>query len=63
MWPILIKFDDVVQDEIPPGSPPMRDIQHHIDLVSSFVLPNKSSYRMSPKKHEELKRQVDELLE
>ena len=61
--PILEEFVDVVPEEIPHGLPPMRDIQHQIDLVPGFVLPNKSAYRMSPKEHEELTRQVDELLD
>ena len=30
--------------------------------VLGSILPNKSAYRMSPKEHEELTRQVDELL-
>ena len=59
---ILVEFVDVVPEEIPHGLPPMRDIQHQIDLVPSSVLPNKPAYMMSPKEHEELTRQVDELL-
>ena len=60
--PILAEFVDVVPEEIPHGCPPMRDIQHQIDLIPGSVLPNKPAYRMSPKEHEELTRQVDELL-
>ena len=63
MQEMLKEFEDVVPDEIPHGLPPMRDIQHQIDLVPGAVLPNKPAYRISPKEHEELKRQVDELLE
>ena len=63
MQEMLKEFEDVVRDEIPHGLAPMRDIQHQIDLVPGAVLPNKPAYRMSPKEHEELKRQVDELLE
>ena len=60
--PILAEFVDVVPELIPHGLPPMRDNQHQIDLVPGSVLPNKPAYRMSPKEHEELTRQVDELL-
>jgi hypothetical protein len=41
----------------------MREIQHQIDLMSGSSLPNKATYKLSPKKAEELKRQVLELLE
>ena len=60
--PILAEFVDVVPEEIPHRLPPMRDIQDQIDLTPGSILPNKPAYRMSPKEHEELTRQVDELL-
>ena len=60
--PIMVEFVDVVPKEIQHGLPPMRDIQHQIDLVLGSIFPNKPAYRMSPKEHEELTRQVDELL-
>ncbi|GJU76537.1 transposon ty3-I gag-pol polyprotein [Tanacetum coccineum] len=59
---ILEDFKDVVPNEIPTGLPPMREVQHCIDFVPGFVLPNKAAYHMNPKEHEELQRQVDELL-
>jgi L-asparaginase/Glu-tRNA(Gln) amidotransferase subunit D len=50
-------------DELPRTLPPMRNIQHVIDLFPGASLPNIPSNRMSPKKHQELQRQVQELLD
>jgi hypothetical protein len=61
LQPLVEKFPDVVPEELPPGLPPMRDIQHHIDLVPGSILPNKAAYRMNPREHEELQRQVFEV--
>ncbi|XP_042009226.1 uncharacterized protein LOC121757810 [Salvia splendens] len=56
-------YEDVLPAAIPPGLPPMRDIQHCIDLIPGSPIPNKAAYRLRPKEHEELQKQVLELLE
>ncbi|XP_071727992.1 uncharacterized protein [Rutidosis leptorrhynchoides] len=60
--PLLAEYRDVLPDAIPPGLPPMRDIQHCIDFMPGAVNPNKPAYRMNLKEFEELQRQVSELL-
>jgi len=36
---ILKEFQRIVHDELPDKLPPMRDIQHHINLISGTSLP------------------------
>ena len=60
---LLDDFIDIVPDELPSKLPPLRDIQHAIDLVPSSQLPNLPHYRMNPKEREKLNRQVEELLD
>jgi len=43
------------------GLPPKRDIQHHIDLIPSSILPNKLGCRMNPKHTMEIQWEVEEL--
>jgi len=49
--PILKEFSEVLPKELPGELPPMRDIQHIINLVLRATLPNLSHYKMNPAKH------------
>ena len=44
----LDNFADIVVDEIPNSLPPIRSINHHIDLIPGEILPNKAAYRLTP---------------
>lgn len=52
----------MVPYEIPIGLLPMRNIQHHINLLLGLALLNKVAYRMNPMQQAELQRQDDELI-
>ncbi|XP_021737472.1 uncharacterized protein LOC110703982 [Chenopodium quinoa] len=59
----LIKdFEDVFPDELPKELPPLRGIEHQIDLITGASLPNKPAYRCNPLETKELQRQIEELM-
>jgi hypothetical protein len=60
---LLEEFVDIVVDELPRSLPLMRSVSHHIDLIPGASFPNKSTYKLTPQENEEVKRQVQELLD
>ena len=60
---LLQEFADVFSEESPNGLPPIRGIEHQIDLVPGASLPNRQAYRTNHEKNKELQRQVDELMD
>eukprot|EP00253_Pinus_taeda_P015107 PITA_15107 len=60
---LLQDFGDIVVDDLPDELPPRRGISHCIDFIPGASLPNKAAYHMSPKDHEEIRKQVQELLD
>jgi hypothetical protein len=54
---LLENFADIVVDELPSSLPPIRSINHHIDLIPGASLPKKAMYILTPQENEEVKRQ------
>jgi hypothetical protein len=60
---LLGEFADIIVDELPRSLPPVRSVSHHIDLIPGARFPNKAAYRLTPQENEEVKRQVQDLLD
>ena len=51
---ILQEFQDVFPEELPHGLPPLRGIEHRIDLIPGSPLPNRAVYRTNPEETKEI---------
>jgi hypothetical protein len=47
---LLQEYMDVFPQDVLPGLPPIRGIEHQIDLIPGASLPNHAPYRTNPKK-------------
>ena len=60
---LLQDFAEVFPKDLPPGLPPIRGIEHQIDLIPGAQLPNRAPYRTNPDETKEIQRQVQALLD
>lgn len=62
VWCLLWQYSSIWPTDLLETFPPLRDIQHHIDLFLEATLPHLPHYRMSPREHQILQEIVDDLL-
>jgi hypothetical protein len=60
---VLQEFSDVFLEEVPAGLPPLRGIEHQINLIPGASLSNHAPYRTNPDEIKEIQKQVQELLD
>jgi hypothetical protein len=53
---LLQEYMDIFLQDIPPGLPPIRGIEHQIDLIPGASLPNRAPYRTNPEEIKEIQR-------
>ena len=63
VFDLLQDFEDVFPDEVPSGLPPIRGIEHQIDLMPGVSLPNRPPHRKNLEETKEIERKVNELLD
>ena len=59
---ILSDFEDMFPEQLPKGRPPKREVEFAIKTDPVAAPPNRPPYRLSPKEHEELQAQIEDLL-
>ena len=59
---LLYDYEDLFPAQLPKGRPLKRAVEFEINMEEGSTPPNRPPYRLSPKEHEELQAQIDDLL-
>ncbi|RDY07243.1 Tf2-6, partial [Mucuna pruriens] len=54
MQDLLEELQDVFPKDVPHRMPPLRGMEHHIDLTLRATFPNRAAYRTNPKEAKEI---------
>ncbi|RDX84779.1 hypothetical protein CR513_34116, partial [Mucuna pruriens] len=60
---VKAKYSNVLPKEVPYGLPPLRGIEHQIDLIPDSPIPNRPAYRTNLEETKEIQKQMNELLQ
>jgi hypothetical protein len=60
---LLQEYMDIFPQDVPPSLPPIRGIEHQIDLIPGASLPNCAPYRTNPEETKEIQWQIQSLLD
>ncbi|KAG1037188.1 hypothetical protein G6F43_012913 [Rhizopus delemar] len=60
--PIISEFQDVFRNDLPPGLPPVRTVEHVIDTGDARPI-SRPPFKMSPRELDELQKQLKELMD
>jgi hypothetical protein len=63
MQELLSRYQDVFPDDLPKDLPPSRNVDHHIDVLPGSLPPSRPTYQLSLAEMDELRRQLDDLLD
>lgn len=59
---MIERFQSVFPKDLPPGLPPVREVDHKIELEPGAEPPARTPFRMAPTELAELRKQLDELI-
>ena len=55
---LIQEYRDLFPEKLPKGVPPMREVQHHIDVEPGSKPPYRPPYRLGPAEQDELEEQI-----
>ena len=59
---LIKEYRDIFPEKLPKGVPPLREVQHHIEIELGSKPPYRPPYRLGPAEQDELEEQIKDLL-